>query len=363
VDAATPPRAVGARVRLGMLVPPVLSEDEGRTLSSDVAEELSRRYQHVGWDVEPVVHAVDLPAGLAELVDVARRLLLANDWDLAVLVTEVPIRLRRRPLLRHASPTHGVALVSLPAHGAWRVGARLRDSVADAVGALVGDPPPRDDRRSARTARRLVELATDLDDELADDIAFPARVIRGNLRLLAGMIRANRPWRLVVRLSRALVGALAVSVAALITSDCWRISATLGTPRLAALMAIAIAICIAALIVTHGLWERTADPHAREQVTLFNLTTLATLGLGVLSLYAEAFAVSLGGALLMVDSALFSDTIGRDAGVAEYLRLAWLVSSLATVGGAIGSALESDDAVREAAYAYRPTAERTDVSA
>jgi hypothetical protein len=42
--------------------------------------------------------------------------------------------------------------------------------------------------------------------------------------------------------------------------------------------------------------------------------------------------------------------VGRSS-LDEYLRLAWLVSSLATVGGVLGGALESDGAVREAAYA------------
>jgi hypothetical protein len=34
--------------------------------------------------------------------------------------------------------------------------------------------------------------------------------------------------------------------------------------------------------------------------------------------------------------------------------LAWLVTTLGTVGGALGAAIESDRAVREAAYGFRP---------
>jgi hypothetical protein len=51
---------------------------------------------------------------------------------------------------------------------------------------------------------------------------------------------------------------------------------------------------------------------------------------------------------------LFAGGLGHAAGVSDHLELAWPISSLVTVGGALGAGLESDDSVRQAAYSYRP---------
>jgi hypothetical protein len=47
-------------------------------------------------------------------------------------------------------------------------------------------------------------------------------------------------------------------------------------------------------------------------------------------------------------------TLQRPVDFADYLTLAWIISSLATVGGAIGSGLEDEETVRAAAYGYHP---------
>jgi hypothetical protein len=347
-------------LQLGLIVSPALDASVAEQLRDDIRRVLSERYPSVEWDVRLVRDAlVTPPVHLTELVEATRERMLAEAWDLAVLVTDVPFRLGRRPLVSHASPTHGVALVLLPAVGVVSRMRRLRDAVADAVGTLIGDPGGDRRQRRAHVQRRLSELATDVEGP-DDGVAFLARVLSGNVRLLLGMIGANHPWRLVARLSRALFAAMAVTVFALVTSDAWRISTSLDPLRLAVLTLGSVAAAVVTLIVVHHLWERAPEPHAREQVALFNLATLATVVFGNAALYVVIFAASLVGAGLLIDSSLFAVQVHHEVDVSDYLRLAWLVSSLATAGGALGAMLETDDAVREAAYAYRPVDDEED---
>jgi hypothetical protein len=173
------------------------------------------------------------------------------------------------------------------------------------------------------------------------------------------MVRANRPWRLVGRLYAALIAALAVGAYGVVTSDIWRLSIALDWWRLAITSAASIAVTIATVIVVPGLWEQTSDPRVRGQVVLFNLATATTVTVGIVSLYGVLFLLILAGAELVTARQTFAQAVGRDVGFADYATLAWFVASLATIGGALGSALESEDAVRAAAYASS-AAERDD---
>jgi hypothetical protein len=171
------------------------------------------------------------------------------------------------------------------------------------------------------------------------------------------MIRANRPWRLIVRLSRALAAAAVAVALALVTSDLWKLSDALDWIRLLALMVLSVGATVLWLIVSHRLWEPPRGRASREQTVLFNLATTLTLLLGAAFLYAALFAMTLLGAALVIDSGVMAQALGHDAGIGDYAALAWMASSLGTLAGGLGAGLESDEAVREAAYGYR--AERT----
>jgi hypothetical protein len=65
--------------------------------------------------------------------------------------------------------------------------------------------------RARRMRQRLDELRSPLGRGRAHEdgtIAFVGATVRGNLRLLVGMVRANQPTRVIARLSRALAVSL-----------------------------------------------------------------------------------------------------------------------------------------------------------
>lgn len=346
-------------VDLGLVVTPALDDDVVRSLADDLEQELARRYPGVDWRIIAVRDVlVTPPARLADVFDATRARLLDRNWDLAVQVTDLPLRVSRRPLVTHTSRTHGVAIVSLPALGLKQGSRRLVQTIADAVGMFVGDDAdsarPVQQSDSSRIQRRWVQLASDVDaaDALTGAVLLH-RVVTGNVRLLIGMVRANHPWRLATSLSRALVGAVGVGAFAIVTSDVWRIAGRIGAVKLTVACLATVSISVGTLIAAHGLWERGLDRSLREQAMLFNLVTLITVAFGIVVLYIALCLLGLAGAWLLISPSLLSGQVGHACGFGDYLRLALLAAALATIGGALGAALESDATVREAAYGYR----------
>ncbi|MGY1710704.1 hypothetical protein ACI8AC_14460 [Geodermatophilus sp. SYSU D00758] len=344
-------------VELGLVRGPGVAADLADRLADELGRALAERHPQVRWSVRTVEDPlVRPPADDDDLVDAARRRSLAEDWDLAVVLTDLPLTVARRPVVAHASPLHGVGLLSVPALGAVGTRRRALEVAVGLVRTLLGDE---DDGDRDAVGRRLRELATDPADAGAG-VRFTARVLSGNLTLLLGMVRANRPWRLAVRLSRALTAAVAAGVFALITPDVWVLSDTYGGVRLTLIALGSVAAVVTALVVGGALWERVPRGRGRKQVLLFDLATVATVVLGVLTLHAALFVLALAGALLLVVDPVLAEGLGHPTGFGDHLALAWLTCSLATVGGALGAGLESDDAVREAAYTRRSEASGTE---
>jgi hypothetical protein len=236
-------------------------------------------------------------------------------------------------------------MVSLPALGLSQL-RTVRAVVPGLVGALLADGPG--------ATGRIAVIKRVIDQDDAGEVRYVASRWTGQARLLTGMVRANRPGRALLGLSKLLVGAFGTAAIALTTNTIWQMGDALGLLRLTVVMLLGLTGLVAWLIVAHDLWEKPDRDTPADLARMFNLGTILTLTLATAVSYVVLFLGTLLAAALLIDTSVLEQTLQRPAGATDYLTLAWIVSSLATVGGAIGSGLEDEETVRTAAYGHHP---------
>jgi hypothetical protein len=284
------------------------------------------------WSVEVVsepftMGSEDVETAVARLGEQARQ----HEWDLVIGLTELPLRGDDgRYLLVETDRRRRTAVLSLPALGGLRVHARTRDAV-----------------------RTLVGRMADATSQGEHRVSLPHR--SGRWRLLVGMVLANRPWLLVPGLKSALVAALATGAVATINSTVWLLATSLSGWRLVVAMVVSIALVAGWLVIDGELWDRPDDDSAaaKERSRLYNASTLVTLTTGVLICYLGLYVVNLAWALFILNPAVMGGYLNVSLGYGDLFVLTWFVASAATLGGALGTGLESDDAIRAAAYSKR----------
>ncbi|MFE5589120.1 hypothetical protein [Streptomyces sp. NPDC056549] len=287
-----------------------------------------------------------------------------EDWDIVVALTDLPLHSQGRRLAVDLSHEHGLALLSLPSLGGLRLQTRARRAVEEAVLGLAGlqdsgaEGRPRRQRHLRPRPVRLTPThpgQVGEEGEGTADLRYVVGGPRGYLRVLAGMVRANRPWRLVPGLSKALAAALATGAVATVNSTVWSLAESLSAPRLVIAMVGSVTLMIGWLIVDAELWHRSAggSPEARQRARLYNTSTVLTVGIGVLVCYVGLLLINVVWALFILNDQVFTSMTREPLDVTDYWTLSWFVASTATVGGALGSGLESDEAIRAAAYSKR----------
>ncbi|MEU6548553.1 hypothetical protein [Streptomyces sp. NPDC046859] len=303
-------------------------------------------------------------AGTEDLATLMRRIMdrrRAENWDIVVALTDLPLHSHGHKLVVDLSHEHGLALLSLPPLGGLRLQKRATRAVEEAVLSLAkpratrAEEPPRH-QPLGRFVSRLAPVHPGPvgEDEISDQ-RYVVSGPRGYLRVLAGMVRANRPWRLVPGLSKALAAALATGAIATVNSTIWSLSEALSTPRLVIAIVGSVTLMIGWLIVDANLWHRPTDasPEEKKRTSLYNASTVMTVGIGVIVCYVGLLLINLVYALFILSDRVFASTTRTPLHATEYWTLAWFVASIATVGGALGSGFESDEAVRAAAFSKR----------
>jgi hypothetical protein len=316
-------------IRVGLVADPASPTEIARRLSD---LEPPGGPARDAWEIEIVSEpfttgSEDVDAALARLRDHARQ----HEWDIVIGLTELPFRDQDdgRYLLADTDAQRRTAVLSLPALG----GLRMRARAGHAVRALVSG------------------MAENTRDEHSGTLPrFASR-----WRLLVGMVLANRPWLLVPGLKSALVAALATGAVATINSTVWLLAGSLSWWRLMVATIASVTLVVVWLVIDGGLWDRPDDnsAEARERSRLYNTSTLVSLTIGVLICYLALYVVNLAWALFVLDPAVMGGYLHVSLGYEDLFVLTWFVASAATVGGALGTGLESEEAIRAAAYSKR----------
>lgn len=355
-------------------LPAELVDSIGQELPALLAE---REGDPKRWRVETSSQLLPLDdEGSLPLLDIGRRQ-REQGWDVTVLLTELPRRAGKQPVFADYHPDSGVGLVSLPALGTVRVRSRARDTIAYLVAEHLGTGGPA--RAAEPNGEQIApgprlgfswETISDSEERRADkedngdgsDVQpgsqseFLHLVLtgaRGKLRLLTGMVRANRPWRLVPSLSPALAGAAAGAAFGVFYSNIWQLADAFSTARLVLVNAVAVLAMIVWLIFDNSLWERPRNRRMRSESALYNSVTTLTVSFGVLCMYVLLYVVTLFAAFVAIPTDYLTTTLGHSAGLAELATTGWLSASMGTIAGALGSGLAGEDAVRQAAYSER----------
>ncbi|MEH3140460.1 MAG: hypothetical protein PGN37_09805 [Mycobacterium kyogaense] len=311
-------------------------------LAEDLRERLTRKGPSEDGAVSVHTGAYRLTEQ-ASLSDVVHEVDPASQrQDIVVYVTDLPRRDGTQPVVADISIPQRFGVISVPSVGGLFVGRRVRLIVESIIAEVAEeiDGAPTVPGRLTRT-----------EGDGAVRYAAPPRFARA--RMLTGMVYANRPWKLAAGLSRVLMATFATGAVSLAYPTIWQLSSTMGPWRIGVTTVLATAAMVGWLIVNHKLWERPSSPTERERAALYNASTVLTLTIGVVVLHATCFVLLLLTAWWTLPPQMLQQNLGHPVGVREFLRLAWLVAAIATLGGALGSGLEDDKAVKQAAYGAR----------
>jgi hypothetical protein len=294
------------------------------------------------WDVSVRRHAypIDEHAEVSEVVgtiDPGR-----ETEDIVIYLTDLPRRQGTAPVIADISTSGRLGVISIPGIGGVFIDRRVRNLARTVVAELTD--------QSAKHSPSMKRLMRTQDDDV---VRYVAPTALSRLRLLVGMVYANRPWRLVTGMSKVMMAAFATGAISLAYPTIWQLSDTMGPWRLSTATILATAALIAWLIIEHKLWERPHSAEKRERAVLYNASTVVTLLIGVMVFHAGLFLLLLLTAWWTLPPQMVAKNIGHPVSLATLLLMSWLVAAIATLGGALGSGMEDDDVVRAAAYGVR----------
>lgn len=368
------------RITIGIIPAPDLPTSVAEAIKDDLPEALSLIVDdEIAWNVEIEVSPLTGAAEkVKDIVGEAKKLLEKNNWGYAVCLTDLPIFSRKKVVLADANVVDCVAQISLPAFGALPTPKRVKRTMIHMVNELHARQTDKDNQPQMQQKGigpldktkqkglaskfkgvfRFSPIRRKSSPKDIDGIGVGVRFIMasrliGLWHVLLGMAVANRPWTIMPSFKGIVALAFASGAYGLIFPTLWQLSVSYEMSRFFGLMAASILAMNVWIVFAHNLWERPSKQSVNSFRKLYNAATIITLTTSILMYYIVLFLLFLAAVSVFVPPDLFGEQTDQNIELGNYLKLAWLVTSVATVAGSIGSGLEKTDEVGKITYGYR----------
>ncbi|MYL50478.1 hypothetical protein GLV98_13355 [Halobacillus litoralis] len=369
--------------RLGLITAPGYPKELGEALEKELPELLSYYVEdNYNWEVE---YTVDALTGVTEdsedVLEATMDRSEKENWDFAVCLTDLPLFKGKYPIVAEAYEEGHVALISLPGLGSTPMIKRVRESILQLVNEIYygssdeerehaeqriqsKDDDQHEELRNKSSTRLMgkrgfewlspIQRETPHEEDANIDVRFTVKSrISGALRLLTGMVRANRPWAMFPAFLKVIVFAFTTGAYALVFPTLWNLSNNYGIWRMFMLSIVSIVAMVGWIILAHKLWEKPNDKRAPYLRKLYNAATVLTLFVSVSLYYVLLFFIFSLAVIAFIPMGMLKSQLTGDVGYINYFYIAWTATSVSTIIGALGSALEKEEVVLSSTYGYR----------
>lgn len=337
---------------IGLLADPGTPELLATRIADDVADRIS---QETGqrWHVEVSQEKFPLsPQGTIDLDDHAPELLDRRSWDYIIYLADLPWYVDDEPMVSEVTTETRAALISVPALGGIRLAARTRGLVLALVRATMARTAEQPDDSTFVTALGRKHVRAQHAPESGDlNVLLTGR--GRHLRMLAGMVRSNRPGSLLPALTGCMAAAVAAGAFGVFYGTMAPVSDALALWRQVLISVLVIAALSGWLIVRNKLWNSEPGRDVTWRRGLDNASTVITVGLSVILLYGALALILLIMSFAVLDTAYLRNELLHPIGVLDYVKLGWLSASMGTMAGALGANFDSQESVREATFSRR----------
>lgn len=260
--------------------------------------------------------------------------------DITIVVTEIPRLESGLTKTVELDFDSRLAVISMASLGPVAVMHSLRREADRAVEALA--------HRSLEEARAKGGHGIRLEEAREGQRAYitPKHSLPGRLWMTLGMVANNEPLLSLPRLSGVFAAACATGAFGIFYDSIWDMAISMPGWRLAVISCAGVLFLVLWLISRNRLWDRPSAVGGKRLAVMYNSSTLLSLLVSVLSLYALLYLGVLVISLVLIEPGFMAESLDVEPAFSNYRDIAWLAASLGTFAGAIGSNFDDDSDLR-----------------